>query len=121
MAKILIVEDDPRSRYIIVRIVENLGHFTIQSPNGRHAYETLCHNLDVELMITDVMMPEVDGRDLVRLIRGNESVAKLPILIISAVIGVNSILDLLKMGATAFLPKPVSSTDIEEYLNKYID
>ncbi len=121
MVKILIVEDDFKSRHLLVKIVEKLGHIAIQSQNGRHAYETLCQNLDVALIITDVMMPEVDGRDLVRLIRGNEAVAKLPVLIISAVIGVNEILDLLKLGATAFLPKPISFSDIKEFLDRYID
>ena len=121
MGKILIVEDDLKSRHLLVKIVESLNHTVIQSQNGRHAYETLCLNPDVELVITDVMMPEVDGRDLVRLIRGNEAVAKLPILIISAVIGVSEILDLLKLGATAFLPKPVDFANIKEFLDKYID
>ena len=46
--KILVVEDDSKSRYLLVKIVENLGHVTVQSPNGKHAYDTLLYNKDIE-------------------------------------------------------------------------
>ena len=121
MAKVLIVEDDEATRRLMVLMVQKAGHITIQSPNGRHAFETLCCNPDIAMMITDIMMPEMDGHQLVRLVRGNESFRALPILMVSAVVGVREITDLLEMGVTAFLPKPIQKDDLMDYLSRYLD
>ena len=121
MAKILIAEDDPATRYILAKTVEKMGHIAIFSPNGRHAWETLQVNPDIRLLITDVMMPEMDGRQLIGVIRGNEDFRDLPVIIISAVIGPKAIHDLLQIGATFFLPKPLDYKEVIHYVARYLE
>lgn len=118
MKKVLIAEDDPTNQKIIAKFVDKMGLVSIVSPNGRHAYETLNAYNNINLLITDVMMPEMDGRQLIQTIRGNTFLKKIPIIIISAVIGVSGISDLLEIGATFFLEKPIKRNDFEEYVHR---
>jgi CheY-like chemotaxis protein len=118
MKKVLIAEDDPTNQKIIAKFVDRMGFISIVSPNGRHAYETLSAYNNINLVVTDIMMPEMDGRQLIQTIRGNTNFKKLPIIIISAVLGVSDISDLLEIGATYFLAKPIKRNDFEEYVHR---
>jgi CheY-like chemotaxis protein len=118
MKKVLIAEDDPTNQKMVSKLIEKMGLIPIVSPNGRHAYEILNSYNNINLLITDVMMPEMDGRQLIQTIRGNTSFSKLPIIIISAVISVSDISDLLEIGATYFLSKPIKRNEFEEYVNR---
>lgn len=121
MVKVLIAEDDRISQKLAGKMVDALGHAAFVSPNGRHAYEALQAENDFEILITDIMMPEMDGRELIRKLRNSEQYAHLPIIIMSAVVGLNEISSLLKEGATLFLPKPLKIDDLKDYLHRCID
>ena len=116
MARILIAEDDPIGRKVCYSLVEKMGHIPLASPDGKHAYQTLISDNCIDLLITDIMMPEMDGRALIKTIRGNSNLAKLPVIIMSAVVGLSEIEDLLKLGADLFLPKPIDCNVIAEYI-----
>ena len=116
MNKILIVEDDLVARETIAAMVEDIGAIAIASPNGKHAYETMDVNDDIKLLITDMMMPEMGGAELIKTLRGKTKFADLPVIIISSIMGVNDIAGLLDLGATIFQPKPVD----KELLQKNI-
>ncbi|HBE95469.1 MAG TPA: response regulator [Desulfovibrio sp.] len=117
MAKILIAEDDRISQKFAAGLVENEGHTAFVSPNGRHAYEALKVN-SFDLLLTDIMMPEMDGRQLILALRGDAALRRMPVIIMSAVVGVGEIAELLKTGATFFLAKPLSAEDLREYLRR---
>ncbi|ACL05608.1 response regulator [Desulfatibacillum aliphaticivorans] len=121
MAKILIAEDDLITRKVLYKIVEGMGHSVIMSPNGRHAWETLETNPDISMLITDVMMPEMDGRELIELVRAREEFQNLPIIIISAVVGPKAVANLLKMGATLFLSKPLKVDETRKYIERWVE
>ncbi|WP_272700366.1 response regulator [Desulfovibrio sp. Fe33] len=118
MAKILIAEDDRISRKLAVKIVEELGHTAFVSPHGKHAYETLMAGNDIDLLLTDIMMPEMDGRQLIQTLRGDQRFHDLPIVIMSAVVGINDISNLLKLGATLFLAKPLQREELRDYITR---
>ncbi len=120
MAKILIAEDDLGTRKIAVRVVEKLGHVAIQACNGRRAWEILQDNLDVELLLTDVMMPEMDGIELIDILRDDPGFKELPVIIMSAYVGVNDIASYLDHGATVFLPKPLRRDALAGYLGEHL-
>lgn len=120
MAKILIVEDEDGTRWGISKMIELMGHTAIGCSNGRRALETITDNQDIALVITDVQMPEMDGRELVQRLRSSDESCKIPIIIFSGVVGPKEISDILKLGATAFLPKPVKALDIQTYIRRYI-
>jgi len=118
MAKILIAEDDRISQKLASKIVEELGHTAFVSPHGKHAFEALTACNDFDLLMTDIMMPEMDGQQLIKTLRGDQQFTELPIIIMSAVVGMNEISNLLKLGATLFLAKPLNREELQDYIKR---
>ncbi len=116
--KILIAEDDKISQKLAARFVEDMGHIPFISPHGKHAYEALKAENRFDVLVTDIMMPEMDGRQLVQTLRGDSEFMDMPIVIMSAVVGVAEISNLLSMGATYFLTKPIDREEFVEVINR---
>jgi CheY-like chemotaxis protein len=120
MAQILIAEDDAVTRRSVARCIERGGHAVMEAENGKEAWERLEQNPEIGLLLTDVMMPEMDGLELIRRVRREQATRDLPIIIMSAYVTVNEISSFLKDGATLFLPKPVDSSALHGYLDHYL-
>lgn len=120
MAKILIAEDDALSQTFVGTIVERMGHSAFLNPDGQHAWEALCSEDHFDMLITDIMMPRMDGTTLIRTIRADQRFTTMPIVIMSAFLGVKDIAELLEIGATWFLPKPLERVVLEDYINRAI-
>ncbi|MFH1038268.1 MAG: response regulator [PVC group bacterium] len=118
MKKVLVAEDDELSREIIANIVESMGLIAIQSSNGKTALRVLLDNPDISLLISDIMMPELDGMMLIKILRGKENFADLPIIIISGVAALNEINHLLELGPSIFLDKPLNLSELEQNIKK---
>jgi CheY-like chemotaxis protein len=118
MVKVLIAEDDPISQRFVSAIVERLGYCAVVSPHGRHAWEAVNAENRFGMLITDIMMPGMDGSTLIRTLRSDERFRDLPVLVMSAFIGVSEISGLLGIGATWFMPKPVERSVLEEYVKR---
>jgi CheY-like chemotaxis protein len=116
--KILVAEDDEISRDIIVRLVESLGLIAVQSANGKTALAILLDNPDIRLLICDVMMPELDGIMLIKILRGKQNFANLPIIIISGVAVINEINHLMELGPTVFLDKPLDTSKLKRKITE---
>lgn len=114
MARILIAEDDVATRMVAGKMLEKMGHIPVFSPDGQHALETLQIDAGIQLLVTDVMMPRMDGRALIKTLRGTERHRKLPVIVISAVVGPREIADLLDLGASRFQPKPLDMGELRE-------
>lgn len=121
MANILIAEDDRISQKLAYKIVSEMGHTPFVCPNGKHAYDALMAYNEFDMMLCDIMMPEMDGRQLIQTLRGDSKYMQFPIIIMSAVVGVNEISNLLQMGATLFLAKPLDRQELQEYINRCLE
>ncbi len=121
MIKILIAEDDTIVQKIVSSVVEGMGYAAIISPNGKHAYEMLKENRDINLLITDIMMPEMDGKQLIRTLRGDSGFKDLPVIIMSAVAGINQISGLLDLGASMFQPKPLDVKVLKHHITSCLE
>lgn len=117
MKKILVIDDDRLDRRIITKSGEEGNFRFIEALNGQEGFEKAKANTDLDLIITDVIMPELDGRDLVRKIRADQELKDIPIIIVSSYIKLNQIVDLLENGASRFLPKPINIAILNEYIN----
>ena len=98
MVKILIAEDDAVTQKMVSSVVEDMGYVAIISPNGKHVYETLKANEDINLLISDIMMPEMDGKQLIQTLRGDTEFKDMPTIIMSAVVGIKKIASLMDLG-----------------------
>lgn len=121
MALIAIAEDDPSSRLILETLVEQAGHTPLVFGDGQAAWNFLQHNGQrVALVITDLMMPEMDGAALIKTLRAHKKTADIPVIVQSAYIGVNGIASLLDIGANAVLPKPIDNKELQSYLVQFV-
>ncbi len=115
---VLIAEDDRITQKVVRHIVEGMGHSAFVSPHGKHAYDTLKAENTFDLLITDVMMPEMDGKHLIQTLRGDTQFQALPIIIMSAVVSVQDIQDVLRLGANRFVPKPLDMNVLQQCIQE---
>ncbi len=120
MAKILIADDEQQILDLFGNLVESMGHTAIKCHNGKIAWDILNGNHDISLLLVDVAMPEMDGRELVQLVRDQKSFSEIPILLVSSVIRAKDISHLLEIGVTRFMPKPVDLMELKEVIAKNI-
>ncbi len=114
MIRILAVDDDPVMRSVIAKALESLNYEIHFASDGIHALDAMRCNQNFSLLITDISMPVLDGRQLISTLVNDKSLPKIPILITSGVVGVNDIADLLDAGATKFIPKPINMESFRE-------
>ncbi len=103
MFDILVVEDDKNTRKLLSAVIGGEGYNVIEAKNGMEALYSLEHN-HVDLMVLDVMMPEMDGFTLTKTLR--EGGSQLPILILSAKQNVVDIKTGFLVGIDDYLTKP---------------
>lgn len=119
--KILIAEDDAAIRMLVGEVVEESDCVPIFANNGQVALEILIDNPDILLLISDIMMPRLDGRELLMILRGQARFASLPVLLLSGVIRSPDLGKLLELGPTRFLAKPVSLKELRKHIEHTID
>ena len=83
MARILIVDDEPDLRGMVRLILELAGHTVVEAHHGKAALERL-RDTEVDLLITDVMMPVMSGSQLIDHLRSQPAPDRLPIMVLSA-------------------------------------
>ena len=110
MLNILVVEDDKNTRKLITTILKNHGYTTLEAVNGVEALEMLEHN-HVDLMVLDVMMPQMDGYELAQTLRDGGS--QMPMLMLSAKSKADDIKQGFVVGIDDYMTKPF---DFEELL-----
>jgi len=98
-----------------------MGLSSIQSSTGALTLKILYDNPDISLLISDIMMPELDGMMLIKILRGNNKFAKLPIIIISGVAAINEINHILELGLSVFLDKPVDTSKLKRHIEDMLN
>jgi class 3 adenylate cyclase len=104
-ASLLVVDDNPMNRDILTRRLRRLGHHVTQAENGRQALAILRAG-SFDLVLLDIVMPEVDGYAVLEQVRSDETLRHLPVLVLSALDESDAVARCLQMGAVDYLPKP---------------
>jgi DNA-binding response OmpR family regulator len=102
----LVVDDDALSRKMLRRAVERQGYEVIDASTGTEALDTLAGDQTFDAVLLDVVMPELDGYETLARIKADESISHLPVIMISGVDDLASVVRCIEMGATDYLPKP---------------
>jgi len=117
--RILVVDDTRLNRTILARALETQGHQVVEAENGRQALGLLelegASGIDVVLL--DLEMPEMDGYETLQRIKGSEAIAYLPVIVISAVDDLDSVVRCIEMGAADYLPKPFNAAVLQARLS----
>jgi CheY-like chemotaxis protein len=112
--KVLIVDDDVRNVYALTSALEGKGMEVLFAENGREGVDTLSEHPEVDLVLMDVMMPELDGYEATRLIRADERFAKLPVIALTAKAMKGDRDQCIAAGASDYITKPV---DVDQLLS----
>lgn len=112
--KVLVVDDDIRNIYSLTNALEEEGVNCITAENGKLALDVLAANPDVDIILMDVMMPEMDGYEATREIRANSKLQKIPIIALTAKAMKGDREKCLNAGMSDYVSKPVN---IEQLLS----
>jgi CheY-like chemotaxis protein len=114
--KILVAEDDPISRVVLEENVEALGHECLAAEDGAEAWELYEKTPDIEVIVSDWMMPNMDGVELCRRVRGLERDRYIFFIILTALRGRERLLEGLRAGADEYLTKPLDGEQLQARL-----
>ena len=116
LKKLMLVEDEPDIRFVICQVLEKLGGFEVfPCSSGAEALETI-NTFDPQLVLLDVMMPDMDGPATLKALRKLPRLQALPIVFITAKTQLDEVEKLKKMGAQAVIKKPFDPKKLSEQL-----
>ena len=119
--KILIAEDSLTMRSLIISTIAAMGNYeTVEAANGFEALRILPRE-KVDLIITDINMPDINGLELVNFIRNNENYRLTPLIIISTEGSERDRQKGLSLGANAYLVKPFAPDQLQLLIRQYLD
>ena len=107
---LLVVDDNEDNRYTLTRRLKREGYTNIAvAENGRQALE-MVKAQPFDLMLLDIMMPEVNGYEVLERMKADAQMRHLPVIMISAVDELDSVIRCIELGAEDYLPKPFNPT-----------
>jgi len=115
-AKILVADDDPAILRLVKAIVEKEGYEVIAARDGKEAYKFLQSEEPFAAAIFDVVMPYIQGTELVRYMQSEKRLMKIPVLMMTAEQNPRLSSDSFSAGAVAFLPKPFTTSQLQTML-----
>lgn len=110
--KILLVDDDVRNVFALSSVLEGYRMNVIYAENGREAIEVLQENRDIDLVLMDMMMPEMDGYEAMRQIRQMPEFSKLPIIALTAKAMKDDRFKCIEAGASDYVKKPIQTDQL---------
>jgi len=117
----LVVDDFSTMRRIIRNLLKELGYGNVdEAEDGNVAWKKL-KNGNFDFVISDWNMPGKDGLELLKLIRSDNALAKLPVLMVTAEAKKENIIEAARSGASGYIVKPFSASILDEKINKILD
>jgi signal transduction histidine kinase/CheY-like chemotaxis protein len=118
--KILLVDDDVRNVFALSKILRDRGMQIIEAENGKNALEMLELHPDIDLVLMDIMMPEMDGYEAIRRIRLRREFANLPVIAVTAKAMKEDKQKCIDAGANDFIPKPVDTEQLLMMMREWL-
>ena len=110
-AKILVVDDEDRNLRLMTLLLTSFGYDVLTASNGEEALEKV-HDIPPDVILLDVMMPQIDGLEVARQLKREEETKIIPIVMVTALNEVEDRVKALEAGADDFLNKPVDKTEL---------
>ncbi len=114
--KVLIAEDNPVSARLIQAHLEKASFETIVCKSGNEALDCLSNDPEIDLVITDLVMPEMDGFELIKRLKERPDLRELPILVTTGLADLESVRKAASLGCSHYLLKPVSPSQLHQRL-----
>ena len=111
--RVLVADDDPVVRHLVITMLKQREYETVVAKDGREAYRILQTDSRFSAAIFDMTMPFLEGLDLIRYMKSERRLMKIPIMMISAEQDLKLMASSFAAGATAFLPKPFTPDQLQ--------
>ena len=119
--RILVADDDPAILRLVTAIVEKEGYKVVQARDGREALKILQTDADFTAAIFDVVMPHLQGPELVRYMRTERRLIRIPVMMMTAEQNLRLSSDSFAAGATVFLPNPFTTSQLQIMLRMLVN
>jgi len=114
----LVVDDSRVNRLVLIRQMSELGLEVLEAENGIQALDLLrAHSSAIDVVLLDVIMPELDGYDTLASMKADEAIRHIPVLMISGVEELESVVRCIELGATDYLTKPINPRILQARIN----
>lgn len=117
---ILVVDDNRYIRRMLSQRLEREGYPTVTAENGRMALEKV-RSQPFDLVITDIMMPEMDGYQLLEHLKADSNLRHIPVIVVSAVDNLDSVIKCIELGAEDYLFKPFNNFLLKARVNASLE
>lgn len=121
IARILVADDDPQILSFVKSVLETEGFSVITALDGKEAYKQLQAEAPFAAAILDIVMPHIEGRDLVRYMQSERRLMKIPVIIMTGDLNSRLSSDSFSAGAVAFLPKPFTDSQLKTTLRMFVE
>lgn len=118
--RMLVADDDPAILRLIATILEKENFSVVAARDGREAYKILQTDADFRAAILDVVMPHISGPELVRFMRSEERLKRIPVMMMTAEQDPKLSSESFMAGAMVFLPKPFTTGQLQIMLQMLI-
>src|SRR5208283_3285293 len=117
--KVLIVDDERLTRAVLQRNVILAGYDVMLASNGVEALQKI-QEAAPDLIVVDLVMPDMNGFEMCRRIRNNKQTTKIPVVVVSALQSQTDIEEAKASGADAYLTKPIKPEEFIKHIKKYL-
>lgn len=118
--QVLVADDDPAILRLVKAVVETEGFTVITARDGKEAYKLLQSGEPFAAAIFDVVMPYIQGTELVRYMQSEKRLMKIPVIMMTAEQNPRLSSDSFSAGAIAFLPKPFTNSQLKMMLKMFV-
>lgn len=118
--QILVADDDPAILRLVKAVVETEGFTVVTARDGKEAYKILQSGENFAAAIFDVVMPYIQGTELVRYMQSEKRLMKIPVIMMTAEQNPRLSSDSFSAGAIAFLPKPFTNSQLKMMLKMFV-
>ncbi|RYX81412.1 response regulator [bacterium] len=118
--RILVVDDEEHIRFLIKTNLERAGYEVITAPNGRLAVET-AQAFNPDLVVMDVMMPEMDGLEAMRILKADDATSAIPVVLLTAKGQDSDVFEGWQSGADLYLTKPFHPRELLLFIKRILD
>ena len=119
MKKVLVVEDHPDMRELLIWQMEIMGFLAIPARHGKDGVDKAMREKP-QLILMDIRMPEMDGREATRILRSNPETQDIPILAATALFSESDLKSCLEAGCNGYIVKPFSFQELQGKVQEFI-
>jgi len=116
---ILIVDDCPENLQLLGKILKSFGFDYIIANSGKEAL-TKIEKSDVDLILLDIMMPEMDGFEVCKILKSNKKTTDIPVIMLTALLETKNLVRAFEVGALDYIVKPVKPSELHSRINTHL-